>query len=136
MTSHFSMDSAGFFAALVLTLAGLSGCESKPCSDSCERSGRCSPRGDECVATKAEYCAASRDCADYGRCSLGDKGCVTKSDEDCQRSNKCKLAGECGFAGGRCTARSESDCRASAFCADRGMCRLKNKRDGRAICIK
>ena len=129
---------SGWVTALAVTLFGAMsmGCESKPCADECQRSGRCTERQSACVATSAERCQASMNCSDYGRCSLKGDECVLQGAADCRRSKKCSLAGECGFRNGACTARSESDCQASEFCRERGMCRFKKKRKGNAICVK
>ena len=73
------------------------------CDQQCALTGRCTPKGDRCVAVESAQCEQAEACKKYGRCTMINGGCVARSDKDCQRGVNCTLFGYCIAKRGRCT---------------------------------
>jgi hypothetical protein len=88
----------------------------------CGAHGRCTRRGQECVATSAADCRRSRSCASYGRCTLGSGRCVAGANADCETSSLCSSEGKCGVQGGECVALVDAHCKKAPPCQGAGKC--------------
>jgi len=89
----------------------------------CDHSGKCTPRGDQCVATSDADCKRSHLCKISGNCTLRDGQCVAGSDQDCRgATTDCHIEGRCTAHKGGCVAWSHEDCRNSEDCKTKNHC--------------
>ncbi len=127
------------------------GLVSDPCLDACSEEGRCTQKGDTCIATGDDCrgtmacyqgaactavdgrcvvgtgdCADAYTCSELGECTEKDGVCVVGGVEDCARSAECARSGRCGFADGSCVASEDAHCRQSEVCSAEGRCGLRD----------
>jgi len=109
-------------------------CPVVQCELACKMEGRCSVKGDLCVASSDKDCQRGEVCRSLGKCmSDGGGVCAWKgaAKADCSAgANPCREWGLCTPKGGKCVAGSDEDCAKSRHCANYGRC---TARDGRCV---
>ncbi len=88
----------------------------------CYASGRCTPRGNRCVADSAADCKRSTGCLFAGRCLLESGACIATS-ASCRDNLSCRISGLCSVSRGTCKALSDADCNSSSACRIQKRCR-------------
>jgi hypothetical protein len=114
----------GFCLGWCVAVSTLTGCEERhaaKCQRDCESEGRCTRRGEACVATDAPDCERSTQCKESGRCALASDRCVATT-EICKTRPACREAGQCGVASESCAATTQQDCMTTLACKKEGRC--------------
>jgi hypothetical protein len=139
--SHKAASSPSHKAAPVTTYSSKhpAADDKRPCSEvqcglACEMEGRCTPKGDLCVAGSDEDCKRGEVCRFLGKCKAAKEGvCVwgAVSGAGCRAgADPCVEWGLCTVSEGACVASSDKDCAASNHCTKYGRCKA---RDGRCV---